>query len=149
MKFSFGIISKNIDKTFSIDFNQKPIINKTESKKKNIFISLLCGVFIGAINGFMGGGGGMICVPTLSIFLKLDTKSAHATTLFIMLPLCLTSFIVYLLSGVIDFSNILPVTLGFVVGGIIGAILLKNLKSNLIDIIFILVVLAAGIRLVI
>ena len=56
----------------------------------------LCGTIIGLVNGFFGGGGGMICVPFLENVLKMETKYAHATTLCVIFPLSLASSIVYI-----------------------------------------------------
>ena len=74
--------------------------------KKKIFGKLkyvLSGLAIGVINGFFGGGGGMVCVPILENALKLDNKRSHATALAVMFPFCIASGIVYLT----DRSNIL------------------------------------------
>lgn len=108
---------------------------------------LIVGCVIGFVNGFWGGGGGMICVPTLTMLIGLEEKKAHATTIFIMLPLCIASFVIYLLKGYIDWSLGGIVTAGFVVGGIIGALLLKVINSNILRIIFDVIIIAGGIRL--
>ena len=52
-------------------------------KRKAIF----SGGLTGFINGFFGGGGGMVCVPVLTGALKLSQKQAHATAIFFILPL--------------------------------------------------------------
>ena len=43
-------------------------------RKINIFWLILSGIFIGFVNGFWGGGGGMICVPILTNLLKQSEK---------------------------------------------------------------------------
>ena len=112
------------------------------------FIVLACiGLIIGFINGFFGGGGGMICVPTLTNIVGLKEKKAHATAILIMLPLCVVSFVVYVVSRPIDMMTTLKVTLGFVAGGGIGALLLKNIKNVVLNIIFAVVIIASGIKL--
>lgn len=90
----------------------------------------------------------MICVPIL-LALGLDDKHAHATTIMIMLPLSIVSFIVYLIYGNIDFLNGLYVSLGFVAGGVLGAILLNKLNNNVVQVIFIILLIFAGIRVII
>ena len=102
---------------------------------------LTAGVFIGVINGFFGGGGGMICVPAL-LLLGLSNKQAQATAILIMLPIS----IVYYTNGFVDWNTVLYVALGSVVGGVLGAYLLKNLSNNVLQYIFAFVVMAAGIR---
>ncbi len=116
-------------------------------KKDNIWLLLLLGVFIGFINGFWGGGGGMLCVPVLTLLLKMPDKEAHATTILIMLPLCLASFIIYLLHDVISWNIAGVVTSGFVVGGVLGACFLKSINNVVLRVVFSLIIIAGGIRL--
>lgn len=98
------------------------------------------------VNGFFGGGGGMVCVPMLEKVLKIDNKKSHATALAVMLPIGISSALVYIFRVSMDWTMFAFVVVGFITGGIIGASLLKKLKGNIIRIIFIFVVLAAGVR---
>lgn len=118
-------------------------------KIKHKITYILSGFAIGLINGFFGGGGGMVCVPVLESLLRLDSKHSHATALAVIFPLSLCSGIVYLLKVNFDWQIFGLVTAGFVVGGIIGAYLLKKLNNVVIRFIFTLVVFAAGIKLII
>ena len=110
---------------------------------------LIIGLFIGFINGFWGGGGGMICVPTLTMLLKMPDKKAHATTILIMLPLSIASFVVYMLKGTIEWQTAAFVSGGFVVGGIAGALILKKINNVFLRIIFSLVIIAGAIKMLI
>ena len=47
--------------------------------KKEKFLIVIFGAVTGFINGFFGGGGGMIVVPVMTILLKIEQKVAHAT----------------------------------------------------------------------
>ena len=125
-------------------------INPNDGSSKNsIFIKLLTGALIGFVNGFWGGGGGMICVPLLMQIIKLPEKKAHATTLLIMLPLSIASLVVYMLSGNLEILNALKIGLGFVVGGLLGAIILKYISNLWLGIIFSVIIIAGGIKLLI
>ena len=115
------------------------------NKKQNIF-AVLTGVFAGLINGLFGGGGGMIVVPMLISFLKCEPKKAHATALLIILPLSLVSGIFYAAFGSLDLRLGIPITIGVVAGGIVGAFLLSKLSSKWIVIIFALVMAGAGVK---
>ena len=53
---------------------------------------------VGAVSGFFGGGGGMLCVPLLE-YSGLDVKRAHATALVVILPICIVSSVVYIIGG--------------------------------------------------
>lgn len=123
----------------------------TPEKGKNIPIIwlIIAGLVIGFVNGFWGGGGGMICVPVLTSILKLPEKVGHATTLLVMLPLSIASFVVYLLGGSINWTLAVEVGAGFIVGGILGAILLKKINNVVLKIIFACIIIAGGIKLLI
>ena len=107
------------------------------------------GLGLGAINGLFGGGGGMIGVPVLSDVLGYERKQAHATAILIITPVCAVSAISYFVNGFIDWSVIIPATIGNVAGGLLGAKLLGKLPKLWVDIVFITLMLVAGIRMVI
>ena len=98
---------------------------------------IVFGALIGIINGFFGGGGGMVVVPLLNKVFGLEQKKAQATALFVILPISLVSTIVYLCFNSIDFASGWPVILGIVGGGIIGATLLNKLENKVVKGIFI------------
>ncbi len=124
---------------------------KTKITKKNIakkLMLVLIGGVIGFLNGFFGGGGGMVCVPTLEKFLNLDNKKAHATAIAVIFPLSVVSCAVYIFKGAIQSLPLMTVGLGVILGGILGSILLKYLSSNVIRVIFAVLMLAGGLRLI-
>ena len=124
-------------------------INKESSKvKKNIFL-IFTGVLIGFVNGFFGGGGGMICVPILEKVLKLPTKKAHATTIAVIFPLSFLSAAIYIFNGVVESLPLVTVMTGVILGGVIGSMLLKILPSKVVGIIFSILMIVAGVRLII
>ena len=105
------------------------------------------GALIGFLNGFFGGGGGMVAVPVLEKVLKIDNKKSHATAMAVIFPLSIISGVIYALKTNIVWLNLLYVSIGVVAGGIVGAILLKKLNGKVVRIIFTVIMLAAGIRL--
>lgn len=125
--------------------NQK---HKKSQIGKKIMLLLLGGM-IGFINGFFGGGGGMICVPTLEKALKLDNKRAHATAIAVIFPLSLISCAIYIFKGSIQSLPLLTVGLGVLAGGIAGSISLKYIPSRVLRIIFAIIMFVGGVRLVI
>lgn len=121
--------------------------NKEKLTKKKRFVLMLCGAIIGFINGFFGGGGGMICVPLLEKMLHLPNKYSHATAIAVIFPISFVSAVVYLWSGNLQTIPFLTVGSGVVLGGIGGAFALKFLPSKIVRIIFVFIMLAGGIRL--
>ena len=125
------------------------IIMKKKKKSFNWILDAIFGSIIGFINGFLGGGGGMIAVPILEKIKKLDNKKAHATAIAVMFPLSVVSAFVYTLT--IEFNWLILVILAVSVtaGGILGSFLLKNLSGKVIRIIFAFLMLGSGIYMII
>lgn len=117
--------------------------------KKQIFLLILSGAVIGFLNGFFGGGGGMVCVPILQRVLSLSSKESHATAIAVIFPLSYISASVYVFNRVIESVPFLTIVLGVVVGGILGAYVLKFMPPKAVRIIFALLMLAGGVRLII
>lgn len=122
---------------------------KKQKNIKNFILKNTFAVLVGLVNGFFGGGGGLLCVPTLEKVYKLETKNAHATAVAIMFPLSIASSIVYLLSNSINTLSSLAVAVGSVAGGLIGAFALKKFNNNVIRWIFIAILFTAGVRMVV
>lgn len=124
--------------------------SETKESKENtsLWIKLLTGALIGFVNGFWGGGGGMICVPLLTQVIKLPEKKAHATTLLIMLPLSIVSLIVYIMRGNMPWIDAMKIGVGFVVGGVAGACLLKVISNVWLSVVFSLIIIAGGLKMI-
>ena len=120
-----------------MNFNNKSFLH--------YFVLVLSGLIIGVVNGFFGGGGGMICVPLL-LLLGLSNKKAQATAILVMVPISIASAIVYYTRGNLDLNITLFVGMGSIVGGVLGAILLKKVNNLTLQYIFAFVVLLAGIK---
>ena len=108
---------------------------------------MLIGAVSGFINGLFGAGGGMIVVPMLIKFLKFKTKDAHATAILIILPLSIVSGLLYLSFGNFNLGIGGAVSIGVVVGGAIGAILLSKISSKWVGVIFSVLMAVAGVKL--
>lgn len=86
----------------------------------------------------------MIAVPVLERS-GLPSPMAHATAIAVILPASMAGGLVYLLMG-LPLSVLLPVAIGVTVGGALGAKLLSRLPKGKIDLLFTLLMLAAGVR---
>lgn len=118
----------------------------SKALKPKPIVSIIIGSLAGIVNGLFGGGGGMIVVPMLVFLLKKQPKVAHATAIMIILPLSVVSGIIYALFGSFDVSKGISTSIGVIIGGVIGALLLKKLSSKKIVIIFSIVMLIAGVK---
>jgi len=92
--------------------------------------------------------GGLIVVPALIYLCKIDSVKARCTAIFCIMPLVITSSIFYAKNSYIDFSNIVPIVAGGVIGGFIGAKLLNKLPKLFIQISFIVFVIFVAIRMI-
>ena len=103
------------------------------------------GAGVGAVNGLFGGGGGMIAVPVLE-GAGFSTLRAHAPAIAVILPACIVSGIVYFLGGFAPLNVLLPVAIGVALGGALGAKLLPVLPERFVNLLFGVLMLAAGAR---
>ena len=88
-----------------------------------ILLIVLSGCGIGFINGFLGGGGGVLVVAVFLALYALPQKNAR-----------------------VDWEYTLFATIGVVAGGAAGALLLNRLSGNVVKLIFSLLLLASGVR---
>ena len=78
-----------------IKFIVKPVMTtkenmKSVAPKKRAIQSVICGIFIGFICGFVGAGGGMMMLLILTSVLGYELKTAVGTSVFIMSLTALT-----------------------------------------------------------
>ncbi|MCL2365181.1 MAG: sulfite exporter TauE/SafE family protein [Defluviitaleaceae bacterium] len=116
--------------------------------KTHKFVTAIIGMISGVANGLFGAGGGTVLVPGLERFIPLETHKAHATALAVMLPLSIVSAIIYTSAAQVEikWSAVLFVSLGGMVGGVIGAKVLKKLSAAWLNILFGLFLAAGAIR---
>lgn len=87
-----------------IKFILRPVMTTKEamasvSPKKRALQSLLCGILIGFICGFIGAGGGMMMLLILTSVLGYELKTAVGTSVFIMTFTALTGAVSHFTIG--------------------------------------------------
>ncbi len=93
-----------------IKFVVRPVMTTKEdmakvSAKKRIFQSIICGMIIGFICGFIGAGGGMMMLLILTSVLGYELKTAVGTSVFIMTFTALTGALSHFtIGGLPDFK---------------------------------------------
>jgi len=112
----------------------------------NFFKTAAIGLVSGICNGLFGSGGGTILVPAMVFLLKVEQHKAHATAIAVILPLTIISSIIYITSGIYDITLTYKITIGSILGGLLGAILLNKLSSNFLRKIFGIFMIIAAIR---
>ena len=106
----------------------------------------LAGGAAGPINGFFGGGGGMILVPLLAGKCGLDQRRAFATSVAIIAPLCALSAGIYYARGDLDLMAALPYLAGGLIGGLVGGKVFKKLSMVWLRRAFALLILYGGVK---
>lgn len=86
---TMGSFSTFMTMLLGIKFIVKPVMTTKEamesvSAKKRVIQSIVCGVLIGFICGFVGAGGGMMMLLILTSVLGYELKTAVGTSVFIM-----------------------------------------------------------------
>lgn len=109
----------------------------------------LIGIIAGFISGLFAAGGGMIVVPAFVHIFKLKEAEARATTIFVILPMVIASGLFYYNNNYINWEIGIKCAVGGVVGGVIGAKLLKRLSDKVLKILFILFLSYVSIKMVI
>jgi len=101
-----------------------------EQKKKNFNYTIVFthGIFVGAITGLIGAGGGFLIIPVLVNFLNLPMKTAVGTSLFIISINSILGFLFSLSHSLIHWPLLLSVTAIAITGILIGSYL-----STIID----------------
>ena len=107
---------------------------------------LLAGALAGLTNGFFGGGGGSVLVPLLTRYCRLDQRKAFATSVAVILPLCVLSVAIYLFRGGLDLMTALPYLLGGAVGGWAGGKWFKGMNMVWLRRAFGLLLIYGGVR---
>ncbi len=105
------------------------------------------GLLAGLLGGGFGIGGGLILVPSL-IFIGLDRHRAHATSLAGIVLIAITGALSYGLSGSIALDVGVTIGVGGVVGSFFGATAMNRMSARGLTIVFGLVLLVAGTRMV-
>ncbi len=121
--------------------------NFTQKTLPVCLFSLLAGL----CNGLLGAGGGILLVYGLKKHCRRelpDPRTAFTTALAVMVPLSAFSAWRYARAGHLQASALHPLILPAVVGGMLGALLLRVFSPRALSRLFSAVVLVSGIVLV-
>jgi uncharacterized membrane protein YfcA len=123
---------------------------------------LLIGLIAGIASGYIGIGGGIIIIPALIYFLKLDQYQAQGVSLALMLPpIGIRAFYSYFQAGTfnlviegVDHKNLLiyyalVMAFFFVFGGWIGSKFAFKTPIHIVQLLFGLFMLYASIKMII
>lgn len=92
---TMGSFSVFMTMLLGVKFLVKPVMTTQETmnampKRERVLKSIVCGVMIGFICGFIGAGGGMMMLLVLTTVLQYELKTAVGTSVFVMTFTALT-----------------------------------------------------------
>lgn len=103
-------------------------------------VCLVIGLLLGIMSSFLGIGGGPINLVVLYYLFSMDTKTAAANSLYIILFSQLASLITTLVTGSVpefQWPALILMVAGGIGGGIVGRALNKKLDNRAVDKLFI------------
>jgi len=110
---------------------------------------IMTGLITGIVSGFLGLGGGLIIIPILIYAYGLSQHQAQGTSLAMMVPpITLIAAIKYYQGGNVKIGMAAFLACGFVVGGLIGAILVQYVPDALLKKTFGIILFFVSIRMV-
>ena len=115
---------------------------------KNMTKKIMIGVSAGIVSGLFSTGGGMIVVPALMYWLNMDDRKARGTSIFCVLPMVITSGIFYYKNNYINWNVSFLCAIGGMIGGYIGAKLLKKIPTQYLKIAFTIFLLYASYKMI-
>lgn len=114
------------------------------------WVSLVAvGLIGGLFAGVFGVGGGLIMVPLLLWWAKLDQRRAHATSLLAITPVAVIGAVSYAIGGVFAWLPAIFVAIGGIAGAQLGAWMLRRINVTILRWGFIAFIVASGVMLLI
>ena len=113
--------------------------------KRKFFILAPLSVLAGFLNGFLGAAGGIVLYFTLSALYREDTKENFMTTSVSVMLFCLISLFFYKGVTALPLGEVLKIALPSLIGGGVGALLLKRISADALKKIFSAILILGGI----
>lgn len=118
-------------------------INKARIKTRTVKKAEVCvgiGLFLGIMSSFLGIGGGPINLVVLFYFFSMDTKTAAANSLYIILFSQLASLLSTLVTGSVPafrWPSLVLMVAGGIGGGVVGRMFNRRMDEKAVDKLFI------------
>ncbi len=93
---------------------------------------VLVGLAAGALSATLGIGGGVVFVPALAVLASFDQQLAQGTSLAVIVPTVLIGAVVHARADRVEWTVAIPVGVGGIVGGLLGARVALGLDETLL-----------------
>ena len=107
---------------------------------------IIIGIIAGIISGLFSTGGGMILVPSFIYILKMSEVKSRATSITCILPMVITTSVLYAKNQYLDFKIGFYSAIGGIIGGYVGAKILNKIPDYVLKITFIVFLVYIGIK---
>ncbi len=108
---------------------------------------LLIGLLAGILSGLFGIGGGLIIIPALILFFKMNQHLAQGTSLgALLLPVGLLGFLEYFRNGNVNIKGSLLIALGLFIGAYFGANIANIIPTKTLSKLFAIFLVIVAIR---
>jgi uncharacterized membrane protein YfcA len=111
-----------------------------------VFTCLAIGVVTGIIASLCGVGGGIVMVPAFVFFLKMEQKTALATSLVIIIPTALMATTQNVRSGFVDWKVAAVTAISASLFSYFGANWIKTMSNESLSRIFGTILVVLGVR---
>lgn len=115
--------------------------------RQKVLVITLVGLAAGFLSGLFGVGGGILIAPGLVFLAKMDHRRAYGTSLAAVLPIALSSMITYWTHDHIDWPVMVCITIGALVGAVIGTHFLNIVSQSALAIGFSAILVLSAVRL--
>ena len=110
--------------------------DKCINEPMNYLIAGIIGLVSGITSGLFGVGGGVVMVPAMMFFMKLDIKTSVGTSLAVIIPTALMGSAKHYTQGNVNWPTALSLAPMAIVGGWGGAWLTTQISSGSLKRIF-------------
>jgi len=95
---------------------------------QNLYFILL-GLAGGVLGGAFGIGGGVLMVPVMILFMKVEAHVAIGTSLAVIIPISIAGAIRHFTLHNVDSHIVIPAGIGGILGAVIGATVISQLPA--------------------
>ncbi len=107
----------------------------------------LIGIFAGILSGLFGIGGGLIIIPALIFFFKMNQHLAQGTSLgALLLPVGILGFFEYLRHGNVNIKGAFLIAAGLFLGAYLGAYIANLIPTKTLSKLFAIFLIFLAIR---
>jgi uncharacterized membrane protein YfcA len=112
-------------------------------------VAALVGILAGALSGLFGVGGGILIVPGLVLWMGMEQRLAHGTSLAAIVPIAVSGVAAYALERAVDWPAAAFLVAGAAGGAVLGTYALSRVSQRLLRFLFGLFLLLAAAQMLI